>query len=144
MTPPKGWYQLPNRAEKAWPVKVETTGGQGVTGKLNLGWVKMESELGLYHVKPEKIKAIRFVQQGGPLIVGPQGARADGVIDTTSGEEIVGTFHVQNWTLITDLGVVLISPGKLKSITFTDPADPQVGKKEGPAEKKNEPSAEKK
>jgi hypothetical protein len=50
-------------------------------------------------------------------------------VSTTAGGEVVGSVHVANWTVTTDLGVVTLDPSKLRSVTFTGKVDPPAEKK---------------
>lgn len=110
-----------------------------MSGSLLIASVPVECDLGIYHIKPEKIKAVRFTNpgekpakqkpgggpgggMGGPSAIAP--GYYGGAVSTTTGGEIVGSVYVAHWTVKTDLGVVTLDPSKLKSVTFTGKGDP--------------------
>ena len=134
-----GGMAYPPWLHQEYSVKVETVEGRNVSGTLPLASVVVECDLGLYHVKPEKVKAVRFLNPKEHVAVrGPDGTRVPGAVATVSGEEITGTIIVPTWMLTTDLGAVVLDPAKLKSLTLvgkTDPSTPKPGNPASPAPK---------
>jgi hypothetical protein len=123
-------------------VKIEMTGGQSVSGKLHLGPVSVDSDVGLYAINPEKLKMIRFSKraEGGAKEVevrspfnpetSPFTAIA-GTVVTTSNKEITGQVRVPSWTLEIDDGALSLVSEKLKTITFTAEPEGQPAEKTG-------------
>ncbi len=116
-----------------WTVKVEVRDDLSVTGRLKLQGVVVLCDLGLYRIKPEKVKAVEFgAKREEPLIIGVQGAQRRGVVVTASGEKIAGIISIpQDWEVETDLGSLKPEAQNLKGITFLErvsAADPGAGK----------------
>lgn len=111
----------PSWPTQKWSVKVETGGGKTLTGTLELKDVAVECDFGVYHIRPENVKSIRFIPlpEGTPLIIGPGGARTRGAVTTAPGEEIEGAVLVRSWTVETELGQVVLNPSGLRSVTFS-------------------------
>jgi hypothetical protein len=116
-----GKSTVPPSSPRECTVKVETIGGQSLSGTLTLTWVPVECDFGLYRLKPEKVKAIRFVHSPDSSVVGRgDGLYVKGVVTTTSGEEIRGSVVVSDWTVMTELGVVTLDPTHLTSLSFQE------------------------
>src|SRR5262245_40636969 len=75
-------------AQKKRTVQVEMDGGQGVSGQLRLDSVGVESDLGRYEIKPEKVKAIRLSKPADEPGVESNPPRFQGTVVTTSDKEI--------------------------------------------------------
>jgi hypothetical protein len=143
-------------AALARPVQLEIEGGRRLNGKIGLGFLAVESELGQYWIRSDRIKTIRFAtpekeakpeakedEQPGD-VAGP-GARPgnvaypstilEGKVVTTSGQEIDGGIHVPNsFVLQLEFGSLRLDPDQLRTITFTGAkADAGTERKEGPA-----------
>ncbi len=108
----------PAQGEEEWTVKVETFGNQAVTGKLRLGSIAITCDLGLYMIKPGKIKSIELAPPKGQPIQDGNGMRREGAVITMAGEKVTGTVHVPDWTIETDLGMLTPDPQNLKTLTF--------------------------
>jgi len=125
LTPLTGLAQLVGGTEST--IKVEMKSGQSVSGTIFLPGILIDCDLGRYAIKTEKIKAIRFTRPTGTVT--QEGTSVEGVVVTTSGDEISGTVFVQEWSVRTDLGDLTLDPAKLKVISFTDRNEPSTEKK---------------
>jgi hypothetical protein len=115
---------------KPYPVKVETSGGRSVTGTLNMASVLIMCEFGQYEIMPEKVREVRFTPPPSdqPLIRYQPGTLVPGVVVTRTGEEIQGKVLIPHWKVKTDLGLLTLLPGTLKSLSITgDPKPPGDG-----------------
>lgn len=119
-------------------VRVEVEGKRTLMGHLELGYVRITSDLGAYVILPDRVASIRFLKpQDGDRAVqvpqpprGPDGNRqADAEQPeeihvkavTTTGEEIVGILQDPIFFRIEmDFGSVVPQTQKLRSFTFTD------------------------
>ena len=120
-----------------WTVKVEVQNDQAVTGRLKLQGVVVQCDLGLYRIKPEKIKAIEFdPKKEEPVIIGDEGLQRRATVVTLSGEKIAGIVYVPHtWEVETDLGRLKPEAQNLKVITFLERVpdrQPGAGKPSGP------------
>jgi hypothetical protein len=120
---------------KTFEVAVESTSGEKVVGTLALRYVLIQSDFGSYAIEPEKVQAIRFKPDAQPLIVSSEGVIIAGNVATQSGQEIHGQVFVQEWRVKTELGSLMLAPGKLKSLTLLRRAPDAVepGKPNPPA-----------
>jgi len=139
----------PRDAEE-WTVKIETASNQAVTGKLRVVSVAVQCDLGLYEIKPDKVKEIQFTPTtreaqlfAGPtgiqreavvVTAGPTGIQREAVVVTASGEKIAGMVGIPQWWRVrTDLGILTPDVQRLKSLTFVGPVEPEPGQKPQPA-----------
>jgi hypothetical protein len=123
---------FPQETQTKWTVRVELVGGQSVEGPLHLDPIAIEGDLGLYAIKPEKIKAIRLSPQGDDPLSAGASAQIHGTVITTTDEEIGGVIYVPTeWTIETDLGTLKLNPAKLRSITITDKPEGKAPTKPG-------------
>ncbi|MGE3819801.1 MAG: hypothetical protein AB7I30_10215 [Isosphaeraceae bacterium] len=139
-------YQSLIAKVQAWPTKtfeidVETIGGWKLSGAIPLAHVMVSSDLGPYAIESAKVKEVRFkspeLNQQSMMISGSAGTMVPGSVVTRSDQEVNGYLLMNQWVLKTDLGALLLTPGRLKSITFVREV-PQSGT---PAE--DEPTPEK-
>ncbi len=108
-------------------VKIEMVGGQSVSGKLHLGPVSVDSDVGRYEINPEKVKTIRVSK----LVEKPatEGSEAvpyttvQGTVFTSSGKEISGIVQIPQWKLEIEDGTLNLIPAKLKTLTFAAPPE---------------------
>ena len=109
----------PQPPTEKWTIEVKTTGDRTVTGVIPLEAVTIDCDLGQYLIKVEKIKELRFPDHGNeqPFAM-VDGYQMRGVLVTTSGEEIGGMIHVPGVGIETELGLLKLSPMKLRSIVF--------------------------
>jgi len=115
-----GGMGVPMSPEEVRTVQVEMDGGQSIRGKLRLGSVTIDTSVGQYQIKPEKVKIIRL--SGSEDKPGDEAGavpRFRGVVITTSDKEIHGIVSIPTWTLAIDVGTLTLVPAKLKTITFT-------------------------
>src|SRR4051794_26016680 len=92
-----------NWPSRQQPVKLEMNGGKTLTGTLVLTEVALHGDVGLYHVRPDRVKTIAFAdEQGEPVTAAPYFNGMKGTVTTASGEEIVGTVFVNRWILRTE------------------------------------------
>jgi len=115
---------MPIRAQAPSPpalaVKVGMAGDKSLVGQLRVASVSITCDLGFYELRAEKIREVRFdEEQPEPLIKDMRGARVEGTIVTSSGEEFHGTVYVPDWKVETALGTLTPDPQKLKSLSFT-------------------------
>src|SRR4051812_35383777 len=106
---------------ETWEVKVETYGNQVVTGKLRLARVFVQSEVGIYEIQPEKVKAIELSApaQDHPVAITQVGTQRSGTVVTATGAKIAGQVLVPNtWKIETDLGTLTPDAQQLKTLTF--------------------------
>jgi hypothetical protein len=118
---------LAQLASRPFPVKVGTVGGKSVTGTLTVAYIQVVSDLGVYAIKPEKVKEVQIsapAPDEGPMITGPSGTMVPGVVVTRSGDEIAGKIAVNHWQVETDLGSLMLNPETLKSVAIT--GEPQA------------------
>jgi hypothetical protein len=102
-----------------WTARFETFNGQSVTGKIQLSSVDIACSLGLYEIKPGKIKSIQFNPAPETVAPSQNGAFRDGTVLTDSGESVAGKINVPNWWKVeTDLGTLTPDAQQLKAITF--------------------------
>jgi len=114
-----GGMMMPGQNGERWTVKFETFDGQIVTGKLWLLSVAVECRLGLYEIKPGKIKSFQLNPAADPLIVVPGGALREGSVLTNSGETVAGKILVPAWWKVeTELGTLTPDSQHLKTLTF--------------------------
>ena len=97
--------------------------GQGVGAQINC-------EFGVLVIDPEKIQEIRLVQPvknpspevfkapGGGVFSGEVFV---GEVITVAGKTIPGEILIPDWRVSTDMGPLLLVPGKVRSITFLRP-----------------------
>ena len=104
-------------------VKIEMVGGQNVSGKLHLGLVSVESDVGQYAINPERVKSIRLSRQVADPVAGANEAYTamQGTVVTSSGKEISGIVHIPQWNLEIEDGTLSLIPAKLKTLIFADP-----------------------
>ncbi len=109
-----------------WTVRIETAGNQAVTGRLRLASVAIECDLGLYELRPDKVKEVQFgpkpgesgVMMSSGIMAGP-GIRREGTVLTATGEKIAGTLAIPlTWRVRTDLGVLTPDAQKIKTLAF--------------------------
>jgi hypothetical protein len=127
-----------------WTVKLETVNDRTVSGTLTLMSIPVQFDLGIYYLKPEAIKVIRFTRPGekpSDRKPPPHMFQSDpnrtfvrgyyGVSVTTKSEEIVGDLFVAEWSLKTELGSIMLDPSQLKSLTIvgraSQPSPPPTG-----------------
>jgi len=130
---------------KPYPVQVESGGGI-VSGTLRLAAVVLESDLGQYEIKPDKVREIRFLPRGAnePYFqIGYLSAPVPGVIVSRSGEELKGNVIVQQWQLETELGTLTLNPDTLKRVTFAGHEKEKAGKEKAEKGKTEKEKAEK-
>jgi hypothetical protein len=138
----------PPKPLEEWTVKVETVGKQAVTGKLQLTAVAVRCELGIYEIKPAKVKAIEFAAAEGDTqpTFGMYGIERNGSVITTSGEKVTGIIAVPvSWRIETELGTLIPDAQQLKLFTFVarvptdgvgpDGLKPNAGSKPGGSDK---------
>jgi hypothetical protein len=107
------------QAPEEWTTKFETFNGQSVTGKIQLPSIEIACSLGLYEIRPGKIKSIQFNPAPEQLVPSQTGALREGTVLTDSGESVAGKINVPNWwRLETDLGSLTPDAQQLKTITF--------------------------
>ena len=107
-------------------VKVVSGDGKTTTGTLRLTSAVIGCPFGIYEIKPEKVQQIRFDQPPAmnQIIMGQTGVQSEGLIVTTTGEEIEGTVLIPSWWRVeTDLGLLAPNSQGIKSITFAKKAD---------------------
>jgi len=124
---------VPPGAEE-WTVKIETTANQAVTGRLKLAAIAVHCELGLYEIKPDRIKEVQFnpMAKDAPGMFGMMGAQRDAVVMTASGEKIAGTVSIPQWWRVrTELGMLMPDAQRIKSLTFVARVEPEPGQKPG-------------
>lgn len=122
---------------KPYPVQVESGGGN-VSGTLRLAAVVLQSDLGQYEIKPEKVREIRFLIRNADERFGRIGllsAPVPGVVVTRTGEELKGNVLVQQWQLETELGTLTLNPATLKLVTFAGHEKEKAEKEKEKAEK---------
>ncbi len=128
-------------AAVARPVQVEIEGGRRLSGRISLGPLNVDGDLGAYWVRPDRIKTIRFSrpahaakpgpanrQQGdnapnagaGGDNPGDQEAIVEGKLVTTSNQEITGEIHLPPvFRLQLDFGWLNLPAEQLRTMTFT-------------------------
>ena len=115
----------PSALEEERVVKVEMTGGQSVSGKIRLGPIVVDSDLGQYELNPEKVKTIRLTKSVQRPANGGDGGlpytTIQGTVVTSSGKEISGIVHIPQWKLEIDDGTLSLIPAKLKTLNFAAP-----------------------
>ncbi len=108
-------------------VKIEMVGGQSVSGKLHLGPVSVDSEVGQYEINAEKVKTIRLSKLVEKPETGGNEAfpytTVQGTVVTSSGKEISGIVHIPQWKLEIEDGTLSLIPARLKTITFAAPPE---------------------
>jgi hypothetical protein len=108
-------------------VKIEMTGGQSVAGKLYLGTVFIDTDVGEYAIDAEKVKSLRLSKPVDELNrQGSDGTSYNliqGIVVTTSNKEIRGAVHVPEWRLRIDDGTLKLIPQKLKTVAIA--AEPE-------------------
>jgi hypothetical protein len=108
-------------------VKIEMVGGQSVSGKLHLGPVFVDSDVGQYEINPEKVKTIRLSKLVEKPATGENEAipytTVQGTVITSSGKEISGIVRIPQWRLEIDDGTLSLVPAKLKTLTFGAPPE---------------------
>ena len=108
-------------------VKVVSIDGKTATGTLRLTSAVIGCPFGVYEIKPDKVQEIRFGQQPrmDQVIMDQTGVKREGVIVTTTGEELEGTVLIPNWWRVeTDLGLLAPNSQGIKSITFAKRLEP--------------------
>lgn len=109
-------------------VRVLAADGKAVDGTLRLTTAVVASTLGVYEIKPEKVREIRLDPRAGDdfssVLMDAGGVQRPGRVVTTGGEVIEGmVFLPQWWRVETDLGELTPNPVTLQSITFVREAD---------------------
>jgi hypothetical protein len=126
------------QAFEEWTARFETFNGQSVTGKIQIPSIEIACSLGLYEIKPGKVKSIQFNPAPEQLVASPNGALREGTVLTDSGESVAGKVNIPNWwRLETELGTLTPDAQQLKTITF-------VGRAEGrkPGEQQGKPGSQ--
>jgi hypothetical protein len=102
-------------------VEVELASGQKLTGKIQLDWVFVETEVGRYQIKPEQIKTIRLTGKAVPREGPMEEPGIEGTVTTSSGREIKGKIRNNSWLLDVEIGSLALDSSKVKSMTFAAP-----------------------
>ncbi|CAN5780411.1 hypothetical protein BH23PLA1_BH23PLA1_28280 [soil metagenome] len=138
---------------EGWKVHIKGPNELSVTGTLRLEMIGLDSALGHYKIKPEKIRAIQFSGEEDEEKVAVLGQMYDrsqgrailpiqGTVITTSEDKIPGMIHVMGWQVETDLGTLTVDPTKLKEIEFLHEAKEKVEEEKQEAEAQEEAEAE--
>lgn len=104
-------------------VRLTADDGRMVKGHLRLTSVVIGSSLGVYEIRPEKVREVRLAAKAddgaAQVIVGGGGAQKAGSIVTVGGEVIEGVVLIPHWWRIeTELGQLRPNPQALTSISF--------------------------
>ena len=146
-------------------VRLEMEGGQKLEGTIHFRPVIVDSDLGRYTIRPDKIKMIQFLKRANVDDIGPaevprdvQGnvnvpravrpvqreTRVRGKVVTTSDKVIIGDVHIPfDFALELDFGTLTVAPDKLRTLTMIDaePADaPKAGARPDGGDRKGDPS----
>lgn len=146
-------------------VRIEMEGAQKLEGTVRFRPVIVESELGRYAIRPEKIRMIRFLKRAGEDVGKPgrppedetqkpvipdgmfparRGTLVRGKVITTSGKEIVGDIYIPtDFKLELDFGTLTLAPDKLRTLTMVEDepaAEAPVPKADPGAEKPPAPN----
>lgn len=129
-------------------VRLEMEGGQKLEGTISFQPLIVESDLGQYTIRPDKIKTIQFlrranvddaaaaeeprnprpnVMMAGPGMMRPMrtGTLVRGKVVTTSDQVIIGDIHIPpNFALELEFGRLTPAPDKLRVLTMIDGAAP--------------------
>ena len=75
---------------REYPVQITAGDGKTTSGTLRMNSAVLGCPLGIYEIKPEKVKEIRFPDSGqsAPMLWGQSGVQRPGAIVTTKGEVI--------------------------------------------------------
>jgi hypothetical protein len=111
-----------------WDVRIETEGGEAIGGPLwsisegPITSVEIDCDFGSLSLDPEKVRSIHFEPGTGKALEGG-GSEKSGSVLTTDGIKLSGTITIPaGWVVETDLGLLGLKAGKLKSITFNGAA----------------------
>jgi hypothetical protein len=103
-------------------VQVEMIGGQRIAGKVQLGPILVDTDVGQYAIDPEKVKSLRLLKPADEQPrQGDDGSTfylIDGTVATTSNKEIRGHVHVPDWTLDVEDGSLRVLPLRMKAVAF--------------------------
>jgi hypothetical protein len=102
-------------------VQVEMEGGQKLSGKLQLDSVTVDTDVGQYQVKPERVKILRL-SRGSAKSEDEGNQAVGGVVITTTDKEIKGKVHSPSWVLEVEFGTLHLDPAKVRTMTFSAPA----------------------
>ena len=91
--------------------------------------VTVESELGQYQIRPDRIKLLRLSKPGAAMQMESGFHAMEGSVITTSDKEIKGKVQCPHWSLDLDFGTLTLDPAKVRTMTFSAPAEPKDGKK---------------
>lgn len=133
-------------------VRLEMEGGQKLEGTVYFRPLIVDSDLGQYTIRPEKIKMIQFLKRAdvddeappdeprvprananAPVAarmmrVGPPHARVRGKVVTTTDKVIIGDIHIPtDFALELEFGRLSPSPEKLRILTMIDDNAPAAG-----------------
>ncbi len=104
-------------------------GGQKIQGKLRLSAMTVNSDLGQYQIKPERVKVVRLSKPAAAIRVEMGYYSIEGAVTTTCDKEIKGKVQCPSWRLDLEFGTLTLDPAKVRTITFSTPAEPKDDKK---------------
>ncbi len=123
MAPIPCWAQfgaVPAKVREKWKVEVKMDDNRTFEGILTLASFDVQSDLGLYAIKPEKIKEVHF--EVYPTNIEERQGRSPndfvGTIVTTTGEKFSGLILFPQEGIETELGTLRPNTLKLRSLTF--------------------------
>ena len=113
-------------------VEVEMACGKKIQGEIQLDAVIIDSDMGQYQIHPDRVKTLRLSKpaaavQAVQMISGF--FFIEGTVITTSGKEIKGKLQCPAWRLELDFGTLTLDPNKVRTLTFSTPAEPKEDKK---------------
>jgi hypothetical protein len=122
-----------------WIVRIETDRGDKIGGPLYdvsqgaIESVDIDCDFGGLSVDAEKVRSIEFDDGGWTEHEGVD-TQKSGTIHTTDGRKLAGMITIPStWVVDTDLGLLGLKAGKLKSITIEAAAKPEAPKADLPA-----------
>jgi hypothetical protein len=110
-------------------VQVEMEGGQKIEGRLLLEALSVDSDLGQYQIRPGQVKIVRLTKSGAAAQPDMNGVLAlEGSVITTGEKEIKGKVLCPSWSLDLEFGTLTLDPKRVRTMTFSAPADPRMNK----------------
>lgn len=150
-----GAFQTDDREENGRSVRLEMEGGQKLEGTIRFRPLIVDSDLGRYTIRPDKIKMIQFLRRANvddprPAAAAPMAPQVRGnfvvvggmvqaretlvrgKVVTTSDKVIIGDIHIPaDFALELEFGTLSPEPDKLRTLTMTQarPGDGEPGNK---------------
>jgi hypothetical protein len=108
-------------------VQAEMANGRTLSGRLTINPIQVDTEVGEYQIRPEKIKGITFERPQGE---NNPNQELKGSVATTSGKEFHGTLRIPfALSLQIDEGTLNLAPSRIKALKFQVPAAEAGGAK---------------